>query len=77
MTKLNTQYEEGVYPLYKYFISYSFAFGNGMGFGNTETHTDFKIRGIDDIKKISRSIEKDFNYPEGSVVIMNFKLFDE
>ncbi|RKO61809.1 hypothetical protein Cdeb_01304 [Caldibacillus debilis GB1] len=63
--------------MYKYFISYSVAYGYGFGFGHTETHTDFQIRGIDDIRRISRSIEKDFNYPQGSVVIINFKLFDE
>ena len=56
----------------KYFISYNYSNGNDFGFGNFEHHRNEEIKDINDIQKISRSIEKDFNYPANSVVIMNF-----
>ena len=44
----------------------------GFGFGNIETFYGKEIDGMGDIDSISRSIEKDTNLPEKSLVIINF-----
>lgn len=56
----------------KYFISYTYTKGNNFGFGNLENHRSEEIKDIYDIQAISRSLEKDNDYQEGSVVIINF-----
>lgn len=56
----------------RYFISYNYTKGNGFGFGNLENHRSEEIKDIYDIQAISRSIEKDNGYEDGSVVIINF-----
>lgn len=42
---------------------------------NEELIRDSEIRNIDDIKEISRNIERDLGYPINSVVVMNYQLF--
>lgn len=61
--------------MYKYFVSYNFSSGNSFGFGHTETECSFLIKGIEDIRRVAADIEKTFGLR--SVIIINFKLFDE
>ena len=56
----------------KYFISYTYSKGQSFGFGNFENHRSEEIKDIYDIQAISRNLEKDNGYQEGSVVIINF-----
>ncbi|EST12199.1 hypothetical protein P343_07750 [Sporolactobacillus laevolacticus DSM 442] len=42
------------------------------GFGNLEHHRTNEIKDINDIQEISKGLEKDLNYQEGSIVIINF-----
>ncbi len=56
----------------RYFISYNYRCANGFGFGNAEARRNKEIEGIDDIAEISRRLEKDMNYIENSLVIINF-----
>ncbi|MEK6459170.1 hypothetical protein AABM27_01550 [Heyndrickxia faecalis] len=58
--------------MFKYFISYSYLNVNGFGFGNFEHHRNEEIKDIYDVQAISKNIEKDLGYQEGTVVIINF-----
>lgn len=59
--------------MYNYFISFRVADG---GFGNQGYQRSEKIKGIEDVKEISRDLEKTLGLEEKSLVIMNFQLFD-
>lgn len=58
----------------KYFISFSFLVNGQVSQGNMETSYYKKIEGMEDIKNISRSIERDLCISQDSVVIQNFIL---
>ena len=63
--------------MYKYFVAFNASYGNKVSFGHTETTTDTKIKDIEEIRRVAASIEEHFNYPKGSVAVLNFKAFDE
>jgi len=58
--------------LYKYFVSYVWKQGIDWGYGNAEIASQNKIEGIKDLDKIERSIEKDRNLAERTIVILNY-----
>ena len=58
--------------MYRYFIFFNFILKNGSGgIGNMETNVNFKISGINDVKKIEKSI-LDENEDYMQVLINNF-----
>lgn len=57
----------------KYFVSYNYA----SGYGHSEVSLDGDITGIDVIRRIASSIEHTNKYPAGSVIIINFRRFEE
>ncbi|MCA0980222.1 hypothetical protein [Exiguobacterium aestuarii] len=61
----------------KYFISYNYANRTGSGFGCTQTLIDRKITDIDVVREIAKSIEKDYGFDSGSVIILSFQRFDQ
>lgn len=64
--------------MYRYFISYQANSSDGSWyFGHVESETNFKITGIKDIRSIAESIEDDKNFERGSVIILNYKVFDD
>lgn len=67
--------------MYKYFISYNYAYGNiftgDKGVGNGFVISMKPYTTMDDIIELQRQIEKEFGHPKGSVLIINFILVDE
>lgn len=63
--------------MYKYFVSYNHSCEGEIGFGHTEVTTNSKITGINKIREVAVCIEQEFGYKNGSVIIINFHLFDE
>lgn len=64
--------------MFRYFISYQVSACDEYtsGFGHCEFRVPFRITGIDGIDAIAERIEQDNNYVKGSVIILNYKLFD-
>lgn len=60
--------------MYKYFVSYHYTNGTGFGFGHCQGDLDYKIDGIEAIRRLAKSIEEENNLE--NVVILNFKSFD-
>ena len=56
----------------RYFISYSYVNGESFGFGNCEIRAKRAIKSVHDVEALARNYEKDYGYPEKSVVILNF-----
>ena len=63
--------------MYSYFISYDYRDGTTQGTGNVQMFRKEKISDMECIKSASRQIEKDLKFNEHTVVILNFRLFDE
>lgn len=63
--------------MYSYFVSYSI---NNLPivncFGNIEVQRDEKISSLADIAETEKALEKTMNYPERSIAILNFILFE-
>ena len=60
--------------MYKYFVSYHYSNGVIAGFGHLESEMPGKITGIEDIRNLAKSIERDFGVT--NVIIINYRLFD-
>lgn len=60
----------------RYFITYNYVTKTGSGFGNSETTINAKITDMDVLRAIAKSIEEDYGFDEGSVVILSFQRFD-
>ena len=58
--------------MFNYFISYAHI----NGFGNCEIKKETKISSFEDIKELRRLIEETQNFPENTVVILNFILLN-
>ncbi|UJA30889.1 hypothetical protein [Clostridium sporogenes] len=64
--------------MYKYFISYCINLKeNGLGFGNAELDSSYKITQKETLDEASRKLEQMGELPEDSITIMNFKRFEE
>ncbi|GAB0167484.1 hypothetical protein LSPCS325_09210 [Lysinibacillus sp. CTST325] len=57
---------------YRYFVSFS----HNTGFGNAEIRRTTPIQNISDIVEEGRNIERNNYFPDESVVIINFQLFE-
>lgn len=57
---------------YKYFISYVCTKDGVSEYGNLVSNSSKEIEGMEDIERISRSIENGLSLEEKSVVIINF-----
>lgn len=60
----------------RYFVSYNVNAEGVSGFGNAEitTNRPYKHWTLDDIVDLQRKIEEEWEYPKGSVVVLNFIL---
>lgn len=57
-----------------YFVSYRYKSTGGMGVGRCEISTNERIKSIDDIKEIEKSIEKQFQNPNDDLCcVLNYK----
>lgn len=67
--------------MYKYFVSYNYAYGNvftgDKGVGNGCVTSMKPYTTMDDIIELQRQIEKEYGYPMGSVLVINFILLDK
>lgn len=63
--------------MYEYFVSYSFGTVGDTGFGNCSIKVDEKINNIEAVREVTRTIEKQENWPERYVSIINFFLLDD
>lgn len=62
---------------HRYFISAEIKYTDWkFGFGHYEVESDFKIIDLEGVRTIARKIEETNNLPTGSVIILNFQLFD-
>ncbi|MFJ7663717.1 hypothetical protein ACIQXW_15195 [Lysinibacillus sp. NPDC097162] len=57
---------------YQYFVSYFYT----NGFANAEIRRDWPITSIADIVEVSKDIEKNNSFADGSVVIIAYQLFE-
>lgn len=57
---------------YRYFVSFS----HNTGFANAEIRRTTPIQNIDDIVEEARNIEQNNYFPDKSVVIINYQLFE-
>lgn len=57
---------------YRYFVSFS----HSAGFANAEVRRTTPIQNIGDIVEEARNIERNNHFPQKSVVIINFQLFE-
>jgi len=62
---------------YRYFISYYTSINNTVNIGTVEVSRDKKIKNLENINEIARAIEEHHDYPRGTVVVNNFKLFED
>lgn len=73
------QYDEDGRPTrgqFRYFVSAAIGIqGGGSGHGSFEIVRDIPLQGYEDIKVLACGLEKENNLPEGSIVILNWKLF--
>lgn len=58
----------------RYFVSYNVNAEGVSGFGNAEITTDRPYTTFDDIVDWQRKIEEEWEYPKGSVIVLNFIL---
>lgn len=57
---------------YRYFVSYFYT----SGFANAEISRATPITSISDIVEVSKDIERNNAFADGSVVIINYQLFE-
>ena len=63
--------------LYRYFIACVAAHSNHQSHFMVETKTPYRIKGIQELRLVARSIEEQFNVKQGTLIILNYKLFEE
>lgn len=59
----------------RYFVSYQFSAEGSFGFGHLESEINLEIDNIEKIRLLAAQIEEEEDFPKGSVIILNFKLF--
>jgi len=63
---------EGMERKYRYFVSFS----HNTGFANAEIRRSTPIQNIGDVVEEARNLERNNYFPDKSIVILNYRLFE-